>query len=135
MGRSRSWSWSWSQSRFFQAGVGVRVGVAEIWSTPQPCLVVPLTFAHDCTYRRVLSSTMWIPLLHFLDPITPELIPTEAPLTTHFASCFTRKCTGGSRGQPGHPPKPRKCLCLCSYVLAPQKLLKSFFSKVTLGPS
>ena len=32
MGRSRSWSLGWSRSRFFQAGVGV----AEIWSTPQP---------------------------------------------------------------------------------------------------
>ena len=36
VGRSRSWSRSWSRSRFFQAGVGVGVGVVEIWSTPQP---------------------------------------------------------------------------------------------------
>ena len=36
VGRSRSWSRSWSRSRFFQAAVGVGVGVAEIWSTPQP---------------------------------------------------------------------------------------------------
>ena len=33
--RSRSWSRSWSQSRFFQAGVRVGVGVAEIWSNSQ----------------------------------------------------------------------------------------------------
>ena len=37
VGRSRRWSRSWNRSRFFQAGVGVGVEVAEIWSTPQHC--------------------------------------------------------------------------------------------------
>ena len=43
VGRSRSWSRSWSRSRFFQAGVGVGVGVTEIWSTPQPWYEVSST--------------------------------------------------------------------------------------------
>ena len=61
MGRSRSWSRSWSRSRFFQAGVGVGAGVAEIWSTPQPC--VQTTYNLQSFMKKVTGDLIIVPAI------------------------------------------------------------------------
>ena len=78
MGRSRSWSRSWSRSRFFQAGVGVGIGVAEIWSTPQPWLEALLE-----AYMR------WAAELEDRGPANPD--PSRR-------ACFVLKGPGSSSG-------------------------------------
>ena len=88
VGRSRSWSRSWSRSRFFQAGVGVGVGVAEIWSTPQPwCLEMPEWFLSPFLIVLLCSLSLVFKLL----PVSPTFVHflTLTLILVHQASIWS----------------------------------------------